>query len=159
MSDLLGKLEGFFGQDKNREQDYRDFEKRQREDPNGISDEEAARRYREMMANDDDDSPETQAEQEKAFGQLSPEERKQVAARYKQANDDPSSTFQGYDANDEETASSPRELSRMSKRAAKEDPDLLEGIFGKGSPLTSTAGKAALAGLAAFAARKFLSKR
>ncbi len=161
MSDLLGKLEGFFGQDKNREQDYRDFERRVREDPSSISDEEAARRYREMMANqDDDNSPETQAENERAFDQMPADDRRKLAQRYREANDDSGRSFQGYDQGmDEEKAASPRELSRMTREAARNDPDLLEGLFGKNSPLTSTAGKAALAGLAALAARKFLSKR
>lgn len=158
---MFDKLNQFFGQDQNREQDYRDFEKRYANDPNSISDEEAARRYREMMANsDDDDSPETNAENERAFSQMSPDDRRKLAQQYRQANDDSGRSFQGYDRNlDDEAASSPRELSKMTRRAAKEDPDLLESVFGQNSPLSSTGGKVALAGLAAFAAKKFLSKR
>jgi hypothetical protein len=159
MSDLLGKLEGFFNQDPKREEDYRDFERRTREDPNSISDEEAARRYREMMANQADD-PADDEEGEKAFNQMPAEDRRKLAQRYREANDDNGRSFQGYnrDMNDEQ-ASSPRELSRMTREAARNDPDLLESVFGKNSPLSSTAGKAALAGLAAIAARKFLSGR
>lgn len=160
MSDLLGKLEGFFKQDPQREQDYRDFDKRVQNDPNSISDEEAARRYREMVANQEDDDPETEAESERAFDKLPADDRRKLAQHYREANDDSGRSFQGYNKDlDDEQASSPRELSRMTREAARKDPDLLEGLFGKNSPLSSTAGKAALAGLAAFAARKFLSRR
>ncbi len=160
MSDLLGKLEGFFNQDPKREEDYRDFERRAREDPNSISDEEAARRYREMMANLDDNDPDTETESERAFDKLSPEDRRKLAQHYREATNDSSRPFQGYSKDvNEDQATSPRELSRMTREAARNDPDLLESLFGKNSPLSSTAGKAALAGVAALAARKFLSKR
>ena len=159
----MDKLNQFFGQDTKREDEYRDFERRYREDPDSISDEEAARRYREMAQHDDMndmDDPDTEAEYERAFSRMSPDERRELARRYQDASRDSSSSFDGYrDDYDDSRASSPRELGRMTRQASKQDPNLLEGLLGQGSPLTSTGGKIAMAGLAALAARKFLGKR
>jgi hypothetical protein len=47
----------------------------------------------------------------------------------------------------------------MTRQAAQEDPDLLEQLVGKDSPLASPKGKLALAGLAVLAARTFLGKK
>lgn len=153
---LMDKLNDFFGQDSSRADDYRDFDRRVRENPGDISDEEAARRYREMMSNADDNFDDG-GEGERGFGNLSSDERRQVAQRYREANDDKGRSFEGYnrDLNDDE-ASSPRELNRMTREAARKDPDLLDSIFGNKGPLSSTAGRAVLAGLAAAAARKYL---
>ena len=159
----MDKLNQFFGQDTKREDEYRDFERRYRENPDSISDEEAARRYREMAQHDDMndmDDPDTEAEYERAFSRMSPDERRELARRYQDASRDSSSSFDGYrDDYDDNRASSPRELGRMTRQASKQDPNLLEGLLGQGSPLTSTGGKIAMAGLAALAARKFLGKR
>ena len=159
----MDKLNQFFGQDTKREDEYRDFERRYREDPDSISDEEAARRYREMAQHDDMndmDDPDTEAEYERAFSRMSPDERRELARRYQDASRDSSSGFNGYrDDYDDNRASSPRELGRMTRQASQQDPNLLEGLLGQGSPLTSTGGKIAMAGLAALAARRFLGKR
>ena len=159
----MDKLNQFFGQDTKREDEYRDFERRYRENPDSISDEEAARRYREMAQHDDMndmDDPDTEAEYERAFSRMSPDERRELARRYQNASRDSSSGFNGYrDDYDDNRASSPRELGRMTRQASQQDPNLLEGLLGQGSPLTSTGGKIAMAGLAALAARKFLGKR
>ena len=67
----MDKLNQFFGQDTKREDEYRDFERRYRENPDSISDEEAARRYREMAQHDDMndmDDPDTEAEYERGGG-------------------------------------------------------------------------------------------
>lgn len=159
---MFDKLTQFMGQDGGREEDYRDFERRYREAPDQISDEEAARRYREMMANSEDDlsDPEAEAEYERAFSKMSPNERRELARHYQEAHHDDNRSFQGYrDDLSEERASSPRELGRMTREASQKDPNLLEGLLGKGSPLASTGGKLAMAGLAAFAAKRFLGKR
>lgn len=159
---MFDKLTEFMGQNSSREEDYKDFERRYRENPDQISDEEAARRYREMMANSENDldDPEAEAEYERAFSKMSPDERRELARHYQSAHKDNSRSFQGYrDDLDDERASSPRELGRMTREASQQDPNLLEGLLGKGSPLASTGGKMAMAGLAAFAAKRFLSKR
>lgn len=158
---MFDKLNQFFDQDPKRQDDYRDFERRYREDPGGISDEEAARRYREMMTHmEEDEGVDAQEEYEQAFSRMSPEERRALAQRYQQATRDSSRSYQGYrDDYDDERAASPRELARMTRRASKEDPDLLQSLLGPNSPLNSTGGRAALAGLAALAARKYLGGR
>ena len=155
-------LNEFFGQDKKREEDYRDFERRHQENPDQVSDQEAAQRYREMMGqmDDQDEDEEVQQEYERAFSNLSPEERRDLARRYLEATEDSGRSYQGYDkGKDVEQASSPRDLGRMTRRAAKQDPDLLEQLMGKNSPLNSRGGKMALAGLAAFAAKRFLGNK
>jgi hypothetical protein len=159
---MMDRLGQFFDQDRSREDDYRDFERRYRENPDQISEREAAQRYREMMANmqDDDDDDEAYQEYERSFGQMSPQERRMLAERYQQATRDSGRPYQGYrDDYDLDRASSPHELARMTRRAAQEDPDLLDQLVGQNSPLSGTAGKVALAGLAAFAAQRFLGGR
>jgi len=160
---MFDKLNEFMGQDTNRQDEYRDFERRYRENPESISDEEAARRYREMMAHLDDgieDDPDAESEYERAFSRMSEDERRELARRYQEANRDSSRSFQGYrDGQDLDRASSPRELGRMTRQASQQDPDLLESLLGSNSPLNSTGGKMAMAGLAAFAAKRFLNNR
>jgi len=162
---MMDRLGQFFGQDQSRADEYRDFQQRYQQSPDQISEREAARRYREMMQHmddddDDDDDDDMNQQYEQAFGQMSPRERQMLAQRYQQATRDNSRPYQGYqDDYDDERASSPRELARMTRRAAKQDPDLLDQLVGQDSPLSGTAGKMALAGLAAVAASKFLGRR
>ncbi len=115
-----------------------------------------------MMAHapEDHDVPEAEAEYERAFSRMSPDERRELARRYQEATRDDSRSFQGYRSDlDLERASSPRELGRMTRQASQQDPDLLESLLGSNSPLNSTGGKMAMAGLAAFAAKRFLNQR
>ncbi len=157
MERMLDQLGQFFGQDQTRQQEYRDFERRYREDPNSISDAEAARRYRELMAQmqDDDDYGD-----EEVFGRLSPQERRMMAERFRDATRDPRRPYQGYpEGMDLEEAAQPHNLGRMSRRAAREDGDLIEQLVGPDSPLNSTAAKLALAGGAAYVASRFFGRR
>lgn len=159
---MFDKLNQLMGQDSSKQDEYRDFDRRYREDPDGISEEEAARRYREMMAHTDDDldDAEADAEYERAFSRMSPDERRELARHYREAHQDESRGFGGYPGDlDDERAASPRELGRMTRQASQQDPNLLESLMGKGSPLASTGGKMAMAGLAAFAAKRFLNRR
>jgi len=159
---MFDKLNQFMGQDSSRQDEYRDFERRYRENPDQISDEEAARRYREMMMHTDDDmdDPAAETEYEQAFSRMSEGERRDLASRYQEATRDSSRSFQGYrEGQDLDRAASPRELGRMTRQASQQDPDLLESLLGQGSPLASTGGKMAMAGLAAFAAKRFLNNR
>ena len=158
----MDKLNQFFGQDTKREDEYRDFERRYREDPDSISDEEAARRYREMAQHDDMndmDDPDTEAEYERAFSRMSPDERRELARRYQDASSGSSSPFDGFGGLDLDRAASPRELGRMTRQASQQDPNLLTSLLGPGSPLSGPAGRMALTTLASFAARRFLSRR
>jgi hypothetical protein len=157
MDRLFDQLGQFLDQDQGRQQEYRDFERRFRENPESISDAEAARRYRELMAqtNEDDDVAD-----EEVFGQLSPQERRMMAERFQQATRDPSRPYHGYPENmDLDEAAQPRNLGRMSRRAAREDGDLIEQLVGPDSPLNSTGAKLALAGGAAYLASRFFGRR
>lgn len=159
---MFDKLNEFMSQDSGRHDEYRDFERRFREDPDQISQEEAASRYREMMAHapEDHDDPEAEAEYERAFSRMSESERRELARHYQEAHRDGSRSFGGYrDDFDLDRASSPRELGRMTRQASQQDPDLLTSLLGGNSPLASTGGKMAMAGLAAFAAKRFLNQR
>lgn len=159
---MFDRLKDFFDSDPRRRQDYELFEQTYRNDPDGISEREAARRYRELMARteESDETDEMLAEYERAFEHLTPEERRRLAERYLEANRDERRAFDGFPEDESvERASSPRELGRMTRRAAKTDPDLLEELVGPDSPLASRGGRLALAGLAAFAASRFLGKR
>ncbi len=158
---MLEKLGDFFNQDPQRQQDYQDFERRYRESPDQLSDAEAAQRYRELMAHaDDQDDQDAQQAYDEAFSKLSERERRALAERYREATQDDSRPYQGYNQNqDLDTASSPRELGRMTRKAAQQDPDLLEQVVGPNSPLSGTGGRMALAGLAVFAAKRFLGRK
>ncbi len=158
---MFDKLSEFMGQG-SRENDYRDFERRYQEDPDSISQAEAAQRYRDMMAHapDDLDDPNAEAEYEQAFSNMSSEQRRELARQYRDANRDSSRSFEGFpQGQDLDQAASPRELGRMTRQAAQQDPNLLSSLLGGNSPLASPAGKRALMGLAMFAARRFLSRR
>ena len=150
-------LDRFFGTNPQAQQDYGDFVRRYQDDPNSISDEEAARRYREMMRNAPPDV--AAAAHEDAFGQVSQADRRAAAERYRDANNDPNHPFDGYTYNDPDEAAAPGNLGRMSRQAEEQAPDLFDTVFGKDSPLSSTLGKAALAGAAAYVASRVLSGR
>ena len=155
---FLDRLGDFFGQDTRREQEYRDFEQRYRENPNQISDAEAARRNREMMATMNDDNADYADDE--VFGRLSSQERRLMAQRYQEATRDPSRPYQGYpEGMSLDEASQPRNLGRLSRQAAREDGDLLEQLVGPDSPLNSTGARLALAGGAAYVASRFFGRR
>ena len=152
---LFDKLGEFFGQDQNRQQEYQDFSQRYQQDPAAISDAEAARRYRELAANDQLDDNDLDEAHEQAFNQLSPEERRAMAQKYQQATQDPNRPYQGYPQGmDLDQAAQPGNLGRMTRQAGRQDPDLLEQLTGRE---VGTGAKLAMAGAAAFLASKYLS--
>ncbi len=155
---MLDRLSNFLGQDTTRQQEYQDFSQRHQSDPTSIEGSEAARRYRDMAGQLEDDDMDEAHEQ--AFNQMAPQERRQLAQRYQEATRDGSRPYQGFPQDmDIDQAAQPRELGRMTRRAAQEDPDLLEQIVGPNSPLGGTGAKLAMAGAAAFLASKYLGKR
>lgn len=150
-----------FLEDQERQKEYQDFANRYEAQPDDISDEEAARRYRELMANVDDGDEDEQMQQayETALNKLTPDERRLLAEKFREANNDPNRPYDGYQGEqDLAEASSPRQLGRMTRKAAQQDPDLLEQVLGPNSPLTGRTGRMALAGLAALAAKRFLAR-
>jgi hypothetical protein len=147
-------LDRFFGTNPQAQQEYGEFVRRYQDDPNSISDEEAARRYREMMRNA---PPDVAADaHEQAFGQLPQQDRRALAERYRDATQDTNRPFDGYTYATPDEAADPRNLGRMSRQAENQDPDLFDTVFGQGSPLNSTLGKVALAGAAAYVASRVL---
>jgi hypothetical protein len=150
-------LQQFFGTNPQRQQEYSDFLQRYNNDPNSISDEEAARRYREMMRNAPPDLA-AQANQH-AFGQLPQQDRTALADQFRHASQDPNRPFDGYTYNNPNEAADPRHLGRMASQASQQDPDLLTQLVGPNSPLNSTLGKAALAAGAAFLASRVLGQQ
>ncbi|HMQ29363.1 MAG TPA: hypothetical protein PKD53_01495 [Chloroflexaceae bacterium] len=163
-------LQQFFG-DGGRQDDYDDFVRRFESSPEEISDEEASRRYREMLHN----APPELVEEanEHALTHLNTDQRRALARRFREANDDPGTSFHGFSFRDEDEAAQPRNLGRMMKQADEQDQGLLEQILGvgqsrsmgggqggdPGSLLSTPLGKAALAAGAAFLANRFLSGR
>jgi hypothetical protein len=162
-------LQQFFG-DNRRQDDYDDFVRRFENNPEDISDEEAARRYREMLRN----APPDLAEEanEHALAHLNSDQRRELARRFKQQNDDSGTPFQGFSYRDEDEAAQPRNLGRMMKQADDQDPSFVEQLLGggqsramgggqgdMGSLLSSPLGKAAMAAGAAYLANRFLSQQ
>lgn len=151
----LSLLQQFFQNNPERQQDYADFIQRYQDNPASISDEEAARRYREIMRHTSTDAADEANEQ--AFGGLPVNMLKSLAGSFLGANNDPNRPYDGYNYNDEDEAAQPRNVGRMARRAEEQDPDLLTQLLGKDSPLNSDLGRAALAGGAAYLASRALS--
>jgi hypothetical protein len=147
-------LQQFFNRNPQRQEEYGDFLQRYQNDPSSISDEEAARRYRELMRQA---PPELAAEaNQHAFEQLPQQDRRALADRFQAAHRDPNRPFDGYTYDDPNEAADPRHLGRMAGQATQQDPDLLEQLVGQESPLNSTLGKVALAAGAAFLASRVM---
>jgi len=150
----LDLLQQFLGGNPQKQQEYADFLQRYQQDPTSISDAEAARRYRELVGKA---HPDLAADAHgQVLAQLSPDQRGQLAQQYQNAHNDPNSPFDGYNYSDPNQAADPSSLGRMAQQAEQQDPDLFDKIFGSGSPLGSTAGKVALAGIAAYLASRVL---
>lgn len=164
-------LQQFLGGDSRRQDDYDDFLRRFQNDPNSISDEEAAQRYREMMRHAPPDA--LDEANEYALGQVDPQERRRMAERFQQEHRNPNTPFQGYSYNDPDEAADPRNLGRMMRQAEDQDPNFLEQILGGGrsrsmgqqggqdigAMLNSPMGKMAMAAGAAFLANRFMSQQ
>jgi hypothetical protein len=113
---------------------------------NQMSPGEAAQRYQQVMAQLPPDVA-TQLNA-MAFSQVPADERRQVAARLRSANDDPNRPFDGFTYADEDEGAQPIALGRMTKQARDQDPDLIQGLIGENSGLGGQIGKMALAALA-----------
>lgn len=168
----MDMLQQFLGGDSRRQDDYDDFLRRFQNDPNSISDEEAAQRYREMMRHAPPDA--LDEANEYAFGQLDPQDRRRVAERFQQEHRNPNTPFQGFGYNDPDEAADPRHLGRMMRQAEDQDPSFLEQILGGGrgramgqpgsqdqlgSLMSSPMGKMAMAAGAAYLANRFMSQQ
>ncbi len=153
----MSLLEQFFQQHPERRQEYADFIQRYQDNPDSISDEEAASRYREIMRHASD--AEADEANDQAFQGLPIDTLKSLAGSFLNANNDPNRPYDGYQFNNDDEAAQPRNVGRMARRAEQKDPDLLDQILGKDSPLNSSMGRKALAGAAAYLSSRVLGDK
>lgn len=143
----MDMLKQFFG-DSQREQDYGDFVQRAQNDPASISDQEAARRYQELMQHA---PPEMVDEANQAvYTQLPPNMRTHMAQSFQDAHNNPNSPFQGYSYDNLDQVADPRNLSAMTQRVNQQDPNLFSQIA------SNPIGRAAMAAGAAYMASRML---
>ena len=154
----MKKINEFFEQDQARQQAHQDFAARYQQDPEQLTDDEVSRHYRELANHLDDQDMD--AAHQLAFAQMSEDDRRTLAQQYQYATRDPSRAFQGYPAGtDFKRMAQPRQLGRMTRDAARNDPELLEQLVGPDSPLPSASAKLAMAGTAAALASRYFAKR
>jgi len=152
--DLLNSILG----DSQKRSQYDDFIGRYRQGTpyDGIDDDEAVQRYEEVTPQLSDEDYEESAE--KAFSQLSPDERREFAQFMRQrAQQRGIPDFDGDGIDDR--MQDPRELAQMTSKVRQRDPNVLEQLMGKGGtggPLDNPIAKIAFAGIAAFAASKIM---
>jgi hypothetical protein len=154
MGNLGNVLGSLFGQDT--PDDIRQFDDRyNRGRPEDLDDYEVQQRYRQVLRNA---PPEViEDAHADAFAQLSPEERRQLAARLRQQAAQLDNAYTDpYDRDQDDD--DPRTLARMARQAEQRNPNILDQLFGnQQGPLNNPMVKMALAGAAAMAARRFLS--
>lgn len=154
---MLNRLSQFFEQDVTRPKAYQDFTRRYHEDAAQLSGAEVAQHYGDLAKYLGDQDMDKAHEQ--AFGQMSEQDRRELAQQYQYATRDPTRPFQGYPAGTHfNQVTQPRQLGKMTRNAAQHDPDLLAELVGPDSPLNSMGAKLAMAGAAVALARQFLSK-
>jgi hypothetical protein len=134
-----------------RRAEYDDFVRRYEQGPpsEGYSNQEVVQRYREQSA-------------EEAFQRLSPEERRAFAEWLRQRSRHEGVEFPDVDRDGrDDRLQDPRELARAMARVQQRQPDVLERLLGgqSGTALDNPLVKAALAGVAAMAAKRILSGR
>lgn len=114
-----------------RREEYRDFAERyDRGAPpyDGISDEETLDRYQEVAAELSEDDYQESARE--AFSKMSPEQRMQFGRQLRDQSIQQDLDFPGQSAEDrDERLEDPDLLARISARANREHPDLLEGLL------------------------------
>jgi hypothetical protein len=155
---LEGLLKGSGAQ-----QDYGDFVKRYNQGPpsQGYENDEVARRYEQIApALPPQDYQRAAME---AFERMSPQERSEFAQALQQRTQQQNVQvpgFQDLDRNGvDDRFQDPGTLAKYTTQVQQQKPDILGELLGPGGMLGSTAAKAALAGIAAMAASKFLVKR
>jgi hypothetical protein len=176
--DFLGGLMG--GGNEGRREEYRDFAERyDRGAPyDGISDDEAYSRYREMDSNMSQDDYELSARE--AFERMSPEERVQFGRMLRKQSRERGHDFPGPD-HDEQRFQDPGYLAGAMGTMRSRNPDMMGQIMGSlmgggmgggmgglmgggmggrgGNVMGSPVAKAAMAGIAAMAARRMMGGR
>jgi hypothetical protein len=152
-------LSGLLGGSQQR-QDDQDFVSRyaQGHPAEGYDDAEVLRRYQQVAPRlpPQDDQQAAQA----AFERMSPAEREQFAQYVHHRARQQGATVPGWPAGGgSQRYPDPGALAEATSRVHQQDPDLLGQLLGPGGALGSPVAKAALAGVAAVAASRFLSGR
>jgi len=142
-------------------QEYQDFVNRYEQGPpyHGISDQEALQRYGQVAPQL---SPEAyhQSAQE-AFARLSPQERQEFARYLQQQAQQQNVSLPDLGGGGYERYQDPGTLAQMTTQVHQQQPDLLGRLLGgqSGTMLDNPLAKAALAGVAAMAAKRMLGGR
>ncbi len=159
--DMLQNLLG--GGQKRKE--YEDFVGRydQGEPWEGIDDDEAVSRHDEIASHLSEDDYELSARE--AFERLSPQQRKELGRMMRQQGKQRQVDLGEFDSDDEERYSDPQHLARMTRQVRKQKPDMMSQLLGGGGGgggvggmLSNPVAKAALAGVAAMAAKRMFKK-
>jgi hypothetical protein len=163
----MGMLDELLGA--GRREDYRDFVDRyDRGAPyEGIDDDEADRRYREVAPRLSREDYEESARE--AFSRMRPEERREFGRHLREEGRRRDAGFVDLDGDgiDDRMAEDPGVLAQVTARIHERRPDLLGQILGGGrgdqggqgggqGALSNPLAKAALAGIAAMAAKRFM---
>jgi hypothetical protein len=143
-------------------QDYQDFIRRydQGHPSEGYSDQEALQRYRDVTNQLPADQYQQSAEE--AFSRLSPQERSEFGNWLRSRAQQQNVPFPDVDRNgQDDRLQDPRELARATTQMREQDPDMLTKVLtGKtGTALDNPLARAALAGVAAMAAKRILTGR
>lgn len=148
------------GAGKPRRQEYEDFVGRyeQGEPHEGYADDEVKSRYDEVSSGLDDNEYEESAQE--AFQRMSPQQRREFGQMLRQQGREDGVSLGEHDGDDDERYEDPRQLARMTRHVRKEKPNLLGGLLGGGGggALGNPIAKAALAGVAAMAAKRMFGR-
>jgi predicted RNA-binding Zn ribbon-like protein len=145
---------------------YQDFVNRfdQGSPYDGISDEEAVSRYREVAPNLSRSDYRDSAEE--TFARLSLQERREFSQFLRSRASQRGVSVQDYDLNDDgiddRAQDDPGELAEMTTQLRDRDPNILEQLMGRGGtggPLDNPIAKVAFAGIAAMAAQRLMGGR
>ena len=143
-----------------RRQEYEDFVNRYEQGAphEGIDDDEAVRRYDEVSSQLSDDDYELSAEE--AFRRMAPQERQELARMVRQQGRQRQVDLGEFDDDDDERYADPKQLARMTRQVRKQQPNMMSQLLGggggggMGGMLGNPVAKAALAGVAAMAAKR-----
>ena len=153
MSNLIEQITG------GRRGEFEDFVGRveQGEPHEGFSEDEARSRHDELAAHLSDDDYELSAQQ--AFERLAPDQRREFARMLRSQARNRNVGLGEFGEDDDERDGDPRHLGRMARHARRSEPNLLGGLLGGAGGMTSNPiAKAALGGITAMAAKRFLGR-
>ena len=152
---MMQALEGLLGGPQQRK-DYEDFVNRYNSGPpsEGYTDDEVADRYGQIAPRLPPQDYQRAAQA--AFERMSPQERAEFGRYVEQRARQRDPSMGDLFGRGPQQYEDPGALARGTTRVQQEQPDLLGGLLGKGGMLSSPIAKAALAGIAAVAAKRYL---